>query len=324
MPMDPACLEGVVQDAGASVMDWGAFSWYGIGPLVVLVETLNVKSDNFIVNGEKVSLSRARWKLHPGAVPHIFPNLPKYLSSEIKSRKSPNRRKNLDTTRKRRKNIEVGSAAANGELKVDSMTMMEHESEPLSQEDDHLAQELLDSVGVEDTGFIKCEGPWQPENSELASLFQELPDSVGVEDTGFIKCEAEWLSENSESASLEPSVSVGVEGTDFIKCEAPWLPENSEPASLEALESVGVEGTGSIKCEAPWLPRNSEPASLQETDDKLAADVVVSENENDLFKEDLSGYAGFRAFPKLTVAHLDPSSFQKMLSNFLAAVLPKV
>lgn len=38
--MDPACQVGTVQAGGLSVMVWGAFSWHGMGPLVVLDATL--------------------------------------------------------------------------------------------------------------------------------------------------------------------------------------------------------------------------------------------------------------------------------------------
>lgn len=49
------------------------------------------------MNGENVELPRQKWKLKPGAVPHIFPNLPKYLSVPFKSRKKPS-----TSTRKRK------------------------------------------------------------------------------------------------------------------------------------------------------------------------------------------------------------------------------
>jgi len=38
--MDPACQVGTVQAGGLSVMVWGAFSWHGMGPLVILDATL--------------------------------------------------------------------------------------------------------------------------------------------------------------------------------------------------------------------------------------------------------------------------------------------
>jgi THAP domain len=41
-----------------------------------------------IINGEKVEIDRGQWDLTKDAVPTIFPNLPKYLSSKsLKSRK---------------------------------------------------------------------------------------------------------------------------------------------------------------------------------------------------------------------------------------------
>ncbi|KAJ4442377.1 hypothetical protein ANN_03963 [Periplaneta americana] len=57
-----------------------------------------VKVDAFVVNNEKVELPKLKWKLKPGSVSHIFPNLHKYLSTPIKSRK---RLQDCTTPRKR-------------------------------------------------------------------------------------------------------------------------------------------------------------------------------------------------------------------------------
>lgn len=48
-----------------------------------------IKSDFFTIHGKQVELPRQRWALKRGAVPHIFPNLPKYLTKPIKRRRSP-------------------------------------------------------------------------------------------------------------------------------------------------------------------------------------------------------------------------------------------
>lgn len=61
-------------------------------------EEMIIKVDTFNINGETVQLPRSKWKLKPGAVPHIFPNLPKYLSKPIKNRKPPSDRKNNQTS----------------------------------------------------------------------------------------------------------------------------------------------------------------------------------------------------------------------------------
>ena len=44
------------------------------------------KVDKFIINETEVVLPRERWHLMPGAVPYIFPNVPKYLSFALKRR----------------------------------------------------------------------------------------------------------------------------------------------------------------------------------------------------------------------------------------------
>ena len=51
-------------------------------------DQLLIKSDSFVIKGEKVEIPRIRWTLRPGSVPHIFQNLPKYLSTDLKVRKS--------------------------------------------------------------------------------------------------------------------------------------------------------------------------------------------------------------------------------------------
>ncbi|XP_069673577.1 uncharacterized protein [Periplaneta americana] len=62
-----------------------------------------VKVDAFVVNNEKVELPRLKWKLKPGAVPHIFPKLPKYLSTLMKFRQRPIRKIQESTTPHKRK-----------------------------------------------------------------------------------------------------------------------------------------------------------------------------------------------------------------------------
>lgn len=49
-----------------------------------------IKSDEFIIEGERVIIQRAKWKLRPGAIPQIFPTLPK--SKPSKARKLPARK----------------------------------------------------------------------------------------------------------------------------------------------------------------------------------------------------------------------------------------
>ena len=60
-------------------------------------EDLLIKVDKFVVNSENVEIPRQRWKLKPGAVPHVFPNLPKYLSRPVRSRKPPTNRAKKET-----------------------------------------------------------------------------------------------------------------------------------------------------------------------------------------------------------------------------------
>lgn len=42
-------------------------------------EDMIIKIGMFMINGEAVQLPRARWKLKPGAVSHVYPNIPKYV-----------------------------------------------------------------------------------------------------------------------------------------------------------------------------------------------------------------------------------------------------
>lgn len=60
-------------------------------------ESFIIKSDKFIINNETVEMPRGKWTLRVGAVPHIFPNLPLYLSKEHKIRKSLIRHARNDT-----------------------------------------------------------------------------------------------------------------------------------------------------------------------------------------------------------------------------------
>lgn len=55
-------------------------------------EEFIVKYDSFLIEGKRVEIPRDRWTLKSEAVPHIFPGLPKYLSNNLKSRKSPTKR----------------------------------------------------------------------------------------------------------------------------------------------------------------------------------------------------------------------------------------
>ena len=55
-------------------------------------DALLIKADSFVIDGKHVEIPRIRWTLKPGAVPHIFPSLPSYLSKKLKVRKSPVKR----------------------------------------------------------------------------------------------------------------------------------------------------------------------------------------------------------------------------------------
>ena len=57
-----------------------------------------IRYDEFVINGKVEKIKRLRPKLRPGALPTIFPNLPKYLSSQTKARKSP---KNVNCQKKK-------------------------------------------------------------------------------------------------------------------------------------------------------------------------------------------------------------------------------
>jgi len=50
-----------------------------------------IKSDQFHINGQTVSMPRDNWRLTTDAVPTVFPNLPKYLSSKLPRRRNINR-----------------------------------------------------------------------------------------------------------------------------------------------------------------------------------------------------------------------------------------
>jgi hypothetical protein len=59
--------------------------------------------EEFVIKSDKsVELPRQKWKLHPDAVPHIFPNLPKYLTQLKKPRKPPASRKMSATKTKKK------------------------------------------------------------------------------------------------------------------------------------------------------------------------------------------------------------------------------
>lgn len=54
------------------------------------------KTDVFVVQGKQVEIPRERWKLKTDAIPHIFPNLPQYLTKNVKNRKSPRKRQTVN------------------------------------------------------------------------------------------------------------------------------------------------------------------------------------------------------------------------------------
>ncbi|XP_069671060.1 zinc finger protein 235-like isoform X2 [Periplaneta americana] len=58
-----------------------------------------VKADKFIIQGKKVELPRKNWRLRPDAIPHIFPNLPRYPSRREKKRRFPTRRTSIPSDR---------------------------------------------------------------------------------------------------------------------------------------------------------------------------------------------------------------------------------
>lgn len=51
-----------------------------------------VKTYKHVINGETVEIDRGIWALKSDAVPCLFPNLPSYLSSQRKKRRSPKKR----------------------------------------------------------------------------------------------------------------------------------------------------------------------------------------------------------------------------------------
>ena len=65
-------------------------------------EQLIIKTDSFIVRGEKVEILSDNWKLKSGAIPHLFVNFPQYLSVPIKSRKRPAVRDEVPTQSNKR------------------------------------------------------------------------------------------------------------------------------------------------------------------------------------------------------------------------------
>ncbi|XP_069684400.1 uncharacterized protein [Periplaneta americana] len=102
-------------------------------------EDMIIKSDCFIIKGQKTEIPRVRWKLQPGAVPHIFHNLPKYVSTQVNPRKSATRQKNGEPSGKRRKkstDIYDGDETITAdriEVKVVlDVIKMEHEVDPLA------------------------------------------------------------------------------------------------------------------------------------------------------------------------------------------------
>ena len=46
---------------------------------------------------EKIEIPRINWRLKPSAVPHKFPNCPKYLSKNVRKHNSPTKRTVFDT-----------------------------------------------------------------------------------------------------------------------------------------------------------------------------------------------------------------------------------
>ncbi|XP_069679975.1 uncharacterized protein [Periplaneta americana] len=62
-------------------------------------EDLIVKADKFIIDGKAVELPRKNWRLTPDAIPHIFPNLPQYLTKNEKKRKTPTKRTSIPSHR---------------------------------------------------------------------------------------------------------------------------------------------------------------------------------------------------------------------------------
>lgn len=51
-----------------------------------------VKTYKHVINGETVEIDRGIWALKSDVVPCLFPNLPSYLSSQRKKRRSPKKK----------------------------------------------------------------------------------------------------------------------------------------------------------------------------------------------------------------------------------------
>ncbi|XP_067013962.2 uncharacterized protein [Anabrus simplex] len=117
---------------------------------------LIVKTDSFVVNGENVELPRVRWKLTAGAVPHIFPDLPKYLPTEVKSQKSPSIGRNEDGSKRKRNR-------------------------------DHNVEGCLGIT--EEPRFIKSEPEWSPDSKEF--LKWESEDHFLADNATSVKAETE-------------------------------------------------------------------------------------------------------------------------------------
>lgn len=60
-------------------------------------ERFIVKNDVFVVDGKEILHPRIRWKLTPDVVPHLFPNLPGYLTTNHYKRKAPKIRNNFNS-----------------------------------------------------------------------------------------------------------------------------------------------------------------------------------------------------------------------------------
>lgn len=69
-------------------------------------EDMIIKIDTFVVNGQRVEIPGIKWKLKPGSVPHIFPNLPKYFTKDRVTRKPPCIRHKTESKLKERKIVQ--------------------------------------------------------------------------------------------------------------------------------------------------------------------------------------------------------------------------
>ena len=91
-----------------------------------------IKSDKFVINDQEVELPRQNWRLKPKSVPHIFPNLPKYLTTQVKERKPVKRKvENLnEASRKRPKHVNIPSAERSSSQVADSATNLNYNRYP--------------------------------------------------------------------------------------------------------------------------------------------------------------------------------------------------